>query len=84
MPNKAIQNKEGKLGLQRCFERALVQNNEVFALQEGGTCFTSATADATYDKYGPSDRCQDDGRGGNQASEVYKIVKGKYRMKMPN
>ena len=81
MVKKAITNNEGNLGLQRCFERALSLGNKIFALQgiQGKTCYTSATAEQTYNKHGPSDKCQEDGRGGFLASEVYEIIAGIFK-----
>ena len=43
----------------------------MFALQNGGFCASSATAQNTYDKYGPSSDCKDDGKGGPLANQVY-------------
>ena len=59
---------------------AYKQGFKVFALQAGSLCFTSAKAHLTYYKYGKSDLCKEDGRGGAtwEASQVYKIVKGEY------
>ena len=54
---------------------------KVFDLQGGNQCYTSASAHSTYHKYGKSDKCKEDGRGGESASEVYKIVEGKYMNK---
>ena len=78
---KAIVGKEGSIGLQRCFQKTYKQGYKVFALQAGNVCFTSAEAHLTYYKYGKSDQCKEDGRGGDTAFQVYRIVKGKYRIK---
>ena len=45
----------------------------MFALQHGGWCASSPTAEETYDKYGESTNCADDGEGGGWANQVYKI-----------
>jgi hypothetical protein len=49
--------------------------NDVFAVQYGGQCFTTATAGKTYNKYGPSNGCSSSGTGGTWCQEVYKIGK---------
>ena len=48
----------------------------MFAVQDGGQCFGSATAPQTFDKYGKSDACGADGEGGYWANQVY-VMKGK-------
>ena len=45
----------------------------MFAVQSGGICFTSATAQNTYKKYGPSTKCSKSGTGGSWCQEVYNI-----------
>ena len=81
LKDRAISTKEGPIGLQRCFQIAYKKGYKVFALQGGNQCYTSASAHSTYHKYGKSDKCKEDGRGGESASEVYKIVEGKYMNK---
>lgn len=44
----------------------------VFAIQNGGACFSGPNADSTYKRYGPSDACKG-GRGGAFANSVYKL-----------
>ena len=46
----------------------------VLALQDGGNCRSSATAEDTYNRYEISDGCGDDGKGGPYANHVYKLV----------
>ena len=48
----------------------------MFAVQHGGWCAASATAAKTFDKYGTSTSCKDDGEGGPWANQVY-VIKGK-------
>ena len=48
----------------------------MFALQDGGWCASSPTAEDTYKKYGESQECLSDGEGGDRANQVYKIVYG--------
>ena len=45
----------------------------VFALQAGGQCASSPTAEDTYKKHGESSSCKADGEGGAYANQVYKI-----------
>ena len=52
---------------------ATLSGYQMFALQHGGWCASSPTAEATYDKYGESTNCADDGEGGGWANQVYKI-----------
>ena len=51
---------------------ALAKGYNVFAVQHGGWCAGSATALATYKKYGPSKACKN-GKGGPWANTVYLI-----------
>ena len=46
--------------------------NQFFAIQNGGECWTTATAGDTYKKYGTC-KCAADGTGGPFCQEVYKI-----------
>ena len=46
---------------------------QVFAVQNGGWCATAADAEDTYDKYGASTTCADDGEGGPWGNQVYRI-----------
>ena len=34
-------------------------------------CYGSATAEKTFDRYGKSDKCEGDGKGGTWANRVY-------------
>jgi len=43
-------------------------------LQNGGQCFSSATARSTYRKHGSSNNCANDGKGGFWANRVYELV----------
>ena len=45
----------------------------MFAVQNGGWCASSATAEKTFDKYGKSSDCKKDGKGGGWANDVYTI-----------
>ena len=43
----------------------------VFAIQNGGACFSGINAEDTYKRYGKSEACKG-GRGGPFANSVYK------------
>ncbi|XP_019618512.1 PREDICTED: uncharacterized protein LOC109465602, partial [Branchiostoma belcheri] len=60
--------------IQKCQAVAQSRNFSVFALQNGGWCAASADAENTYEMYGPSGACKDDGEGGPWANEVYRIT----------
>ena len=45
----------------------------MFAIQDGGQCLTSPTAHETYNKYGESQDCKSDGKGGPWANQVYRL-----------
>ena len=48
--------------------------NEIFAVQNGGECWTTANARETYDKYGVADNCcSQEGTGGTFCQDVYEI-----------
>ena len=51
----------------------------MFAVQDGGWCASSQTAEDTYNKYGKSQECSQQGEGGIEANQVYKILFGKLR-----
>ena len=46
---------------------------KVFALQAGGWCASSSKAAKTFNKYGMSSNCENDGEGGPNANQVYYI-----------
>ena len=70
---RAIDGYQGALGVHGCFEKALAKRYNVFGVQYGGECYTSATAEDTYKIHGPSTGCSNNGDGGFYAQEVYKI-----------
>ena len=49
-----------------------IPSHAVFAIQNGGACFSGPNAESTYKRYGPSDACKG-GRGGAFANSVYKL-----------
>lgn len=61
----------------KCARSAASLGHRVFALQNGGRCASSADAPDTYDKYGRSRACNDDGKGGRRANAVYEINGGR-------
>nr|XP_026696271.1 uncharacterized protein LOC113475751 isoform X2 [Ciona intestinalis] len=60
--------------IEKCARVAWSRNYEVFAMQSGGWCGSSANARSTYKKYGNSSVCAADGRGGPGANQVYEIL----------
>ena len=66
--------------IQKCFELARSLGFSVFAIQNGGQCLGSSTAQDTYRKYGESSKCKKDGKGGPLANQVYEIKKGQKRI----
>ena len=48
----------------KCAVAALSWGYNMFAVQNGGQCFGSATAPLTFDKYGKSTACWNGGEGG--------------------
>ena len=58
----------------KCAVAAMRAGYSMFAVQNGGWCAASATAPQTYDKYGKSTACKDDGEGGPWANYVYCIT----------
>ena len=60
----------------KCAIAARRKGFHMFAIQNGGWCVASATAVRTFDKYGKSGACRNDGKGGPYANNVY-VIKGK-------
>lgn len=58
---------------EKCFKAALALGYRLFAIQDGGQCFSSYTANNTYTHYGTSAACSGDGEGGPLANNVYEI-----------
>lgn len=64
---------------QKCARVALKRGYVLFAIQDGGSCHSSLTAQDAYSKYGLSTDCRD-GKGGKMASDVYEVIMfSKYR-----
>ena len=60
--------------ISKCAVAAMRQSYKIFALQDGGLCAASATAENTYKKYGRSNACLGGG-GGPMANDVYAIIR---------
>ena len=81
--NRAIPTLEGKdsildgpyrsraNAIAKCAAAARRRGFHMFALQHGGWCAASASAEQTFDKYGKSGNCENDGEGGPWANNVY-------------
>ena len=61
-----------KDAIHKCFLAADRRGFQVFALQNEGQCFSSATADKDYNKYGEANNCAG-GKGGPMTNDVYWI-----------
>lgn len=59
--------------VQKCYEAAKHLGFEVFAVQDGGQCMSSAAATTEYNKNGKSNKCGENGTGGPMANSVYRI-----------
>ena len=72
--------KTRKQAIQKCALFAKLQGYKIFAVHDGGQCLTSATAYLTYNRYGESQYCKSDGKGGPLANQVYRLPerKGKF------
>ena len=60
----------------KCAVAAMRNGYNMFAVQNGGWCASSANAQDTYRKYGPSNECEGDGEGGPWANQVYVWTSG--------
>ena len=66
-----------------CFLTAKFMGRKIFAVQNGGQCFTEGPEDedvpskwrGDHKFYGSSDQCKNDGKGGVFANEVYGWIK---------
>ena len=58
--------------IKKCYEAAKLRGFTVFAVQNGGWC--AAGNGESYKKYGASNDCKGDGKGGPWANQVYKIA----------
>ena len=75
--------KERENPIEKCYLAAISNGFRMFAVQNGGLCFSSSSAEKTYDRYGRAycvaynqDGTEKDGTGGPMANSVYQIVDG--------
>ena len=69
----------------KCFETAKELGHRIFALQDGGQCFTEEPGlGLSYEKYGQSSDCSGDGEGGPMANDVYAIINCQYIIILSN
>ncbi|XP_039257688.2 uncharacterized protein LOC120334273 isoform X2 [Styela clava] len=61
--------------IKKCARIAAKKGFKVFALQDGGMCFTGRNAHLNYKKYGKSKACLKGGKGGPLANQVYRLFK---------
>ena len=59
----------------------LQKSYSVFPVQNGGWCAVTKTAGKIFDKYGKSDACNNDGKGGGWANNAYLIRKNENSVK---
>ncbi|KAL9974750.1 hypothetical protein ACROYT_G011832 [Oculina patagonica] len=59
--------------INKCALAAMKRRYEVFAVHDGGLCLVDYTASPTFNKFGISEDCKSDGKGGSGASHVYVI-----------
>ena len=57
----------------KCALAAMKRRYEVLAVQDGGLCLLSGTLYPIFNKYGTSQDCTSDGKGGPGANQVYII-----------
>ena len=67
---------ERKNAIEKCALAARKRGFPMFAIQNGGWCASSVTAERTFNKYGVSRDCKNDGEGGPWANNVY-IIRGR-------
>ena len=60
--------------IQKCAVAALTRGYKMFAIQDGGMCAGSPNAHKVYGKYGKSQDCRNDGKGGAGANQVYNLT----------
>ena len=85
--DRAIQGNLGDiaqdLGVQGCYKWTRNKGYTVFGVQYGGQCYTTATAEETYDKYGSGRGCSSAGTGAGWLNEVYKITSTRGKQILP-
>ena len=61
--------------IEKCFQAALANDWEIFALQDGGQCFGSSNPSHKYKKHGKANTGCSSGKGGALQNQVYLISK---------
>lgn len=57
--------------IEKCALAAIKLRYAVFAIHDGGSCLASDTVHPTFNKFGISQDCKSDGKGGPGATHVY-------------
>lgn len=70
--------KSRQKAVEKCAVAARRKGFHLFAVQDGGWCVANATAEKTFNKYGKSNDCKNDGEGGGWANNVY-MIRGWYK-----
>ena len=60
--------------IQKCALAAKIRGYGMSALQHGGMCVGGPNANETFDKYGKSQDCKNDGKGGPWTNQVYRLT----------
>ena len=60
--------------IEDCYNFAKERKWSVFGIEAGDRCFTSPDAGATYQKHGESTDCEEGGKGGDWAMNVYRVT----------
>ena len=60
----------------KCYKAATFLGYQIFGVQNGGACMSSEKGPDNYKKYGKSNDCANDGKGGPWANAVYEITTG--------
>ena len=60
--------------IQKCALAAKLRGYKTFAIQDGGMCVSGPNSHQTFDKYGKSQDCKNDGKGGPWANQVYRLT----------
>lgn len=68
--------------IRRCAKAAYDLQLNVFAVQNGGQCMGGIGTHLNYNRYGKSTQCQENGRGGPWANQVYEIKSKKWNKRI--
>ena len=78
MENRDILLKDSYLqrsyAIEKCALAAIIRGYKTFAVQDSGVCVGGPKAHKTFDKYGKSQDCKNDGKGGLRANQVYYLM----------